>query len=457
MKRIAIVFTMLLSVIIGCKPDDDTMLVEDEDINLGGETTISGAFIKIFQQPAANLSSAELDLHRKADKAFGDIFVSAPSNINGGLGPIFNQNSCENCHVSNGRSPFPTDANDLRGFLMRLSINGADIHGEPLPVPNFGGQLQTKALFGKQAEGRLTWQEVEDIKSYVDGENIKLTKPVFSIINPYLPLPNDLLISPRIAPAVIGLGLLEAIAEEDIVALSDPNDVNSDGISGKPNRVWDYKNQKITLGRFGWKAGQPNLLQQTAAAYNQDMGITNPYFPIESSFGQSQLDTLTDDPEIDEITLNSATFYAQSLAVPQRRNTTDPSVVKGKKLFMQLNCNSCHNPKFVTGMHPEFGFLSNQTIYPYTDLLLHDMGEQLADNRPDFEANGKEWRTPPLWGLGMVKVVGGPYANYLHDGRAKTLEEAIMWHGGEAEVPKEGFRKLSKSDRDALVKFLESL
>lgn len=457
MKHSFLIYISLFSLLIGCKPDNDIPDDNAEDLNLGGTTSITGSFIQIFQQPAANLSMMELELHRQSDKAFGDRFVSAPNFINGGLGPVFNQNACENCHTSNGRSPFPTDAADLRGLLMRISVPGVGLQGEPLAVPHYGGQLQVKAIYGKQPEAQLTWKEVQEIRTFLDGEKITLTKPIFTIANPYQVLPSNLMTSPRIAPAVIGLGLLEAINESDIVALADPNDTNNDGISGRSNRVWDYKRQAVALGRFGWKAGQPTLLQQTAAAYNQDMGITNPYFSQESSWGQSQMDTLKDDPEIDDKTLKAATFYAQSLAVPQRRNVNDAAVILGKKIFKQLQCNTCHTPKFVTGNHPEYAFLSNQTIFPYTDLLLHDMGEDLADNRPDFDANGREWRTPPLWGLGLTKIVGGQNAHYLHDGRAKTLEEAIMWHDGEGKNSKEAFRKLSKSDRNALIKFLESL
>ena len=185
------------------------------------------------------------------------------------------------------------------------------------------------------------------------------------------------------------------------------------------------------------------------------MGITSPYFSQESSYGQTQFDGNTDDPEISEETLKAATFYSQSLAVPKRRNWNDPTVKRGKILFSELNCSSCHRPKYITGQHPEFSFLSNQTIFPYTDLLLHDMGNELSDNRPDFDASGNEWRTPPLWGVGLTKTVGG-HTNFLHDGRARSLEEAIMWHGGEAEKSKEDYRKLPKSDREAVVKFLES-
>lgn len=236
--------------------------------------------------------------------------------------------------MSNGRSPFPSGVNDLRGLLLRLSMPGKGPHNEPLPVPDFGGQLQTKAVFGKSPEAKLSWQEVEEIKTYLDGEKVQLRKFNFSFEQAYKNIPAGMLYSPRMAPPVIGLGLLEAIREEDIVALSDPSDQDGDGISGKPNRVWDVQKQAFATGRFGWKAGQPNLLQQTAAAYNNDMGITNPLFTKEACFGQEQADILSDDPEIDLKTLKAATFYPQSLAVPKRRNWADADVKRGKELFL---------------------------------------------------------------------------------------------------------------------------
>ncbi|MEZ4911339.1 MAG: di-heme oxidoredictase family protein [Saprospiraceae bacterium] len=453
----AISFVLLIGCLSSCSKEDAIIIIADEDVNLGGATSISGSFIQIFQQPSPNLNTEELEFHRASDRAFGDIFVTAPSEVNGGLGPVYNQNACESCHTSNGRSPFPLDPNNLRGLLLRISMPGKGVNGEPLSVPHFGGQLQNKALFNISPEGKISWMEHIETVKYADGEEITLTKPIFSITDTYVNLPSNILISPRIAPPVIGLGLLEAINEADIEALADIVDANNDGISGKPNKVWNYKESALTLGRFGWKAGQPTLLQQTAAAYNQDMGVTSSYFPIESSYGQDQADGQEDDPEIDDITLKAATFYPQSLAVPRRRNVDDAVVNAGKKLFKILNCHGCHNPMFVTGQHEEYNFLSGQTIYPYTDLLLHDMGDGLADGRSEFDADGREWRTPPLWGLGLAKSVGGQNANYLHDGRAKTLEEAILWHGGEAEVSKNTFKTLSKNDRVAVVKFLESL
>ena len=443
----------LLTALWSC--EDTGPIPVDVDQSSGGETTVYGSYISIFQQPAANLTSEEIERHRAADVAFGDQFVTSPALINAGLGPLFNQNSCESCHVSNGRSPFPTSSNDLRGLLIRLSVNGEGDHGQPLGIPGYGGQLQTKAVFGKAREAEVTWQEESHEEFYSDGKSITLTRPVFHLDNPYFDLPSDMMISPRMATPIIGLGLLEAINDADLLSMADPDDQNGDGISGRPNLVWDVVNQKQSIGRFGWKAGNPTLLQQTAGAYNGDMGVTSPLFPDENCFGQLQCDSLTDDPEIDLDLLKTTAFYTQSLAVPGRRNTDDDAVRRGKELFTNIQCSSCHHPSFETGQH-EFSFLSNQLIFPYTDLLLHDMGEGLADHRPEFMANGREWRTSPLWGIGLTHILGG-HSRFLHDGRAGNLEEAILWHGGEAQHSHDEFKSLSAADREALISFLESL
>ena len=264
------------------------------------------------------------------------------------------------------------------------------------------------------------------------------------------------MVSPRIAPPFVGLGLLEAIPNADLLALADENDINEDGISGKPNYVWDILKKKKAIGRFGWKANNPNLLQQSAGAYSEDMGITNFIFARESSANQIQFDGREDEYEVSDSILTSVAFYIRTLAVPARRSADEPIVLRGKQLFMDAKCGACHKPMQKTATNVAFPEISNQTIFPYTDLLLHDMGSALADNRPDFEANGREWRTSPLWGIGLTKVVNG-HNNFLHDGRARTLLEAVLWHDGEAEQSKEYVRQLSKDDRDALVKFLESL
>ena len=264
------------------------------------------------------------------------------------------------------------------------------------------------------------------------------------------------MMSPRIAPPIFGLGLLEAVDEVDILALADTEDTNGDGISGKPNYAWNIEEGKKTLGRFGWKAANPSILQQAAGAYNEDIGITSFIFPNESSTNQSQYDGLDDEYEVSDSILHAVAFYIRTLAVPSRRNADDEEVLAGKKIFIDAKCSACHIPRLRTKTDVSFPEISNQIIFPYTDLLVHDMGPDLADNRPDYDADGQEWRTSPLWGIGLTRVVNG-HQNFLHDGRARTLTEAIMWHGGEAAQSKQFVTNLSRTDRDALIKFIESL
>jgi CxxC motif-containing protein (DUF1111 family) len=337
-----------------------------------------------------------------------------------------------------------------------VSIPGSDPHGGPNPVPGFGNQLQQRSTFGIAAEANVKIIYNEQQYQFTDGESYSLRYPVYTLENPYVALPGNAMISPRVAPPVFGLGLLEAIDEEDILSNADVNDSNGDGISGKPNYVWNVVENKKTLGRFGWKANNPTILQQTAGAYNEDMGITSFVIPLENSLDQSQYDGLNDEYEISDSLLQSVAFYIRTLAVPARRNADHSDVLTGKKIFTEAKCSACHVAVARTKVDVAFPEISNQVIFPYTDMLLHDMGEDLADHRPDFEADGREWRTSPLWGIGLTRVVNG-HQNFLHDGRARTLMEAIMWHGGEAELSREHVRHLSKADREVLIKFLESL
>jgi CxxC motif-containing protein (DUF1111 family) len=258
---------------------------------------------------------------------------------------------------------------------------------------------------------------------------------------------------------MIGLGLLELVSEWDIFALADRRDVDGDGVSGRPNLVWDETQQAMRLGRFGWKANQPNLTQQTAAALIGDLGITSSYFPAQNCTAaqtQCQAAVAGGEPEISDATLASLVLYTQTLAVPARRAWDNPEVLRGKALFAAANCTACHVETLSTRAGGEIPELSGQVIHPYTDLLLHDMGEDLADGRPDFLATGSEWRTPPLWGIGLVKTVN-QHTRFLHDGRAHDLAEAVLWHGGEGSASREAFRDMSARDRQALIRFLESL
>lgn len=423
----------------------------------GGKQTLFDESARAFSSMFPNLSAHHAMIHAIGDKGFSSTFVSAPAPVNQGLGPVFNNVSCSSCHIADGRGRPPMNAGEsLSALLIRLSLPGVNEHGGPVAVPGFGEQLQQRAIIGVVREADVSVSYIEQHYTFPDGETYSLRTPVYQISNPYQSMPGGVLISPRMAPPVFGLGLLEAVDESEILRYADEYDSNGDGISGKPNYVWNVLKGSLQLGRFGWKANSPTVLQQSAGALNEDMGITSYVFPRESCFGQQQYDNRNDDPEIADTLLRAIAFYVQTLAVPARRNAADAEVIHGKEIFNNINCASCHRPSMVTGVHVEFPEVSNQRIFPYSDLLLHDMGEGLADNRPDFAANGQEWRTAPLWGIGLTQKVNG-HNFFLHDGRARSLEEAVLWHGGEAENSVAHYKNLSKSDRQALVKFLQSL
>ena len=425
----------------------------------GGETTVFDASSHAFSIPAPNLSPAAFEKHLEGDVEFEAVFVTAPAVVNPGLGPIYNNVSCINCHSRDGRGRPPGANEGLVSLLFRLSLPKSEDSGvgmPPTPVPGFGRQLNNRAIVNADPEGKVKIDYTEQTLTTADGTRVHLRYPNYTVTETYQPLPENVEVSPRVAPAVFGLGLLEAIPEETILAYADEADIDGDGISGKPNYVWDVVNQRYTLGRFGWKANQPTLIQQVAAAYHDDMGITTSLFSIENSAGQPQLTGHSEAPEVSDEILDVVTFYVQTLAVPARRNVDDPQVKHGEQLFAKAQCASCHVPTFRTGVLNGVPSVSNQTIHPYTDLLLHDMGPELADNRPDFHASGSEWRTPPLWGIGLVRRVNG-HTNFLHDGRARNLMEAILWHGGEAERSRQIVEQMSKTERDALIAFLESL
>jgi CxxC motif-containing protein (DUF1111 family) len=448
---------VMMIMMVSCREDDPVIPGQPESVLAGGDCTIFSTGPDAFTFPLPNLDQAGTERHFIADGIFGQQFVSAPAAQFGGIGPLFNQNSCESCHVRNGRGIVPQyDGDPNSGLLLRLSVPGSGPYGSIVPVPGFGGQLQNKAIFNVAAEGKIARTDITQLVHYLDGLSVELIRPNYSITQPYMDLPAGVLISPRVAPPVHGLGLLEAIPDAEILTAADETDADGDGISGKPNMVWDVLAQSIRIGRFGWKAEQPTASQQAADAAHNDMGLTTFYFPGEHCDGQSNcVEGLQSEYDADDETTKMFAFYFQTLAVPAQRDFDDPEVIKGKQLFNQANCTSCHTPKHMTGPH-EITSLSNQTIFPYTDLLLHDMGEGLADLRPTYQANGQEWRTPPLWGIGLTQIIN-PKATFMHDGRAGTLEEAILWHSGEAETSKEAFRTMSLSDRNALISFLLSI
>lgn len=422
----------------------------------GGAQTVFDAGAGSFGHAFPEMAGAAVALHDIGDLQFERTFVSAPAVLNPGLGPVYNSVSCLSCHIGDGRGKPPSEGEQITSMLFRISVPGNDPHGGPALVPGFGGQLQQRAVFSAQAEAAIAidWHEEQIVLG--DGSLVSMRSPTYTFISPYAPLPADLHWSARVAPPVFGLGLLEAVPVADILARADETDTDGDGISGRANMVWDIVEQREALGRFGWKAEQPTLLQQSAAAYNEDMGITNPLFALESAHGQSQDDGLLDDIELTDSLLHATAFYVRTLAVPARRNTDDPQVLRGEALFSAARCDRCHVLGQRTGVNVAFPPLSNQSILPYSDLLLHDMGPALSDDRPSFAANGAEWRTPPLWGIGLTQVVNG-HQNFMHDGRARSLLEAVLWHGGEAQPSNDVVRAMTTQERADLLAFLSAL
>jgi CxxC motif-containing protein (DUF1111 family) len=443
---------VLLSMCRKAEPFNDA----DYDERLsGGMATAFDETSKAFGHAVEGLSLQDEIAHGRGDAGFEQTFVSAPSPINNGLGPVFNNVSCISCHHNDGKG-IPTAGAVNSSLLFRVSIPGITEFGGPVPVPGYGGQLQDVAIVGKQPEGKVIISYTDVVVNYPDGGKATLRKPAYTLQNTYTTMPAGHGLSPRLAPPIFGLGLLENIPESTLLSFADENDHDGDGISGKANYVYNAQHQRMEIGRFGLKANMPTIQTQVAGAYNQDMGVTSSIFRQESSWGQTQLDDLTDDPELPDSTLNAVAFYIRSLAVPARRNVDKPEVIAGKTLFAQINCSGCHKPVVRTGVDVTLPALSNQRIQPFTDLLLHDMGEGLADGYNDFLANGSEWRTAPLWGIGLFEKTNGiPY--YLHDGRARTIEEAILWHGGEADGSKNKFMQLTKPQRDQLIAYIRSL
>lgn len=433
------------------------------DAALGGDTTRPDATRNAFGLPAANLDGDERRRFELGDSFFTQNWVTAPASTGArdGLGPTFNAQACASCHVQDGRGAPPDGPEDAttRGLLLRLSVSGRTPNGEPVPEPSYGSQLQDRAVLGVPVEGRMQVDYTDAPGSYADGTPFTLRVPTHALADlAFGPLAADTKVSARLAPQVMGMGLLEAVPEASIRAAADANDTDGDGISGRVNEVWDVRSERRQLGRFGWKANQPTVEQQVADAFRGDIGITSTLSHGEDCpLVQIGCRAAPNGgyPEVDDGRLAAVTFYSRTLAVPAMRDTEGDEVVAGARQFTAMGCGSCHTTTQRTGDH-EVEAVANQTIHAFTDLLLHDMGPGLADNRPDFEALGNEWRTPPLWGLGLVDDVnGGRFL--LHDGRARSFAEAILWHGGEGSAAAEAFRSASAEERAELLAYLEAL
>jgi CxxC motif-containing protein (DUF1111 family) len=440
--------------------------VDDDAARLGGAATVHDDGINAFGYPAPVATARERRAFAVGNAFFKDNWVTAPASTEGrdGLGPLFNARSCSSCHPRDGRGRPPQPGERTpSGLLLRLGV--ASGTGGDVPHPVYGGQLQDRAILGVLPEAGFRI-ELDSIPGrFADGTEYELLAPRYEIIDPRYgpiggePIGKDLRVGPRVAPQVIGLGLLEAVPEAVIVARADPGDADRDGISGRAHYVASRRHGRLMLGRFGWKATQPSLEEQIAAAFVHDIGITSSLLRDEilSAPQRAAISFVSGgDPELSDHKLERITFYCQTLAVPAQRRVEDVDVRRGRYLFAAVGCDSCHTPELTTGDGAAVGALRNQVFRPYTDLLLHDMGEALADGKRDGEAMPSEWRTPPLWGVGLIEVVNG-HTRYLHDGRARDLTEAVLWHAGEAQRARDAFRELGGDDRRALVAFLASL
>lgn len=398
---------------------------------------------------------------------FRDPWVTAPAttNLRDGLGPLFEAQSCTACHPDGGAARGSGGADGVPvGLVLRLARAGQERSRRAVPDPAYGDQLQRRASTpGMSGEGVPAVRWITATGRYAEGEEFELRRPVWSIADPaHGPLDPATVIAGRRAPSVVGAGLLDAIPEAAVLALADPEDRNGDGISGRPASVWDHARATSALGRFGWKAGQPSLRQQVAAAFHDDLGITSALFREESCTAKqsaclgapSGADPSTG-VEIDAPILDAVADFTAGLGVPARvrGGAGQAEIARGEAAFGAAGCAACHTPRQVTGP-ARFAALSGQTVWPYTDLLLHDMGEGLADGQSEFTASGAEWRTAPLWGVG--RVARDPQRiGLLHDGRARTLAEAILWHGGEAQAARDRFAAAPRDERAALIAFLE--
>ncbi|AZE13142.1 putative thiol oxidoreductase [Pseudomonas chlororaphis subsp. aureofaciens] len=446
---------------------------EPGEARSGGEATVRKSDQNAFSMPSANLSPT-----RRLDFSVGNSFfrspwVIAPSTTTArdGLGPLFNTNGCQNCHIKDGRGHPPTpDSDNAVSMLVRLSIPNEPAYAKIIeqlgivPEPVYGGQFQDMAVPGVAPEGKVRVEYEPLTLRFKDGSEVELRKPKLQITQlGYGPMHPDTRFSARVAPPMIGLGLLEAIPEAAILANAQAQAKAGNGIAGRPNRVWDDAQQKTVLGRFGWKAGQPNLNQQNVHAFSGDMGLTTSLRPFDdctdaqTACKQAPNGNGPDgEPEVSDNILRLVLFYSRNLGVPARRDVGSPQVLAGKNLFYQAGCQSCHTPRFTTAADAAEPELANQVIRPYSDLLLHDMGEGLADNRSEFQAGGRDWRTPPLWGIGLTQTVSG-HTQFLHDGRARNLLEAVLWHGGEARAAQQQVLSFNAEQRAALLAFLNSL
>lgn len=460
LKLLIIVGAYTIIGIIGWQACRKPQEVDNDALSVysAGRQTVFDDGSGAYGHMISGLSLREQEFHGLGDRFFGTPFLTVGNKHYpaGGLGPYYNQLSCGGCHVNDGRGTPPLSGQPLTSMFFKLALPGTDPLGFPRKVPGFGIQLQDKSISGYQPEGGISISYNDITFSFPDGEIAHLRQPNYSITNPYTALPSGTLLSPRVARPNYGIGIIERIAESSIIKNADPFDTNKDGISGEVNYVYDFVNQLPgAIGKIGWKASVANIKGQVVKALNEDIGIRTSWIPQENSYEQD-FNTRMTGAEFPDSLVDALTFYIQTLSVPASRNPNDPQVKKGKNVFLNIGCAGCHVPSHTTMDDPSLKPLSGLRIFPWSDFLLHNMGPLLADGIEEFNASGSEWRTPPLWGIGLTQKISG-HTNFLHDGRARNFQEAILWHGGEAQGAKDRYINLDVSERKALIRFLESL
>lgn len=433
----------------------------------------------VYLQPVANLSAEQQRQFGAGETMFRTIWLVFPAmpvqnnwqymrprgGYAWGLGPTFIANACVACHVQAGRGKtVERSSSTVFQQLLRISLPGAGPHGAPRPHPDYGSQLQVFDVISAdrqqvrqgEADVFIDWQN--ETLTLSEGEQVELRRPKIRIESlSFGPLGEQIMTSLRNAPPIFGLGYLAAVSEDDILQMARAQ--QAAGLNGRPNYVRDDINDRTTIGRFGWKSNQPSIRQQIGAAFLHDMGITSSLYPAQNcppAQTYCKVAPPGDAAELFADEFDDLSFWVQALDAPPRRDHDRADVLRGEKLFAQLHCAQCHQPQLKTAADTPFPALANRVFYPYTDLLLHDMGEGLADGRPDFHAGPRDWRTAPLWGIGLSQQVNGS-THLLHDGRARTVTEAILWHGGEAQHARDAFVRLSRDERAAVVAFVNSL
>ena len=419
---------------------------------------------EVYLQPVPGLSYAQLRLFKEGEKEFKVPWVVFPL-LGGhwGLGPTYIANACSVCHLQAGRGRTIDNAVIVQQ-LLRVSIPGQGAHGEPNPHPHYGDQIQ---VFGvnvglkenlKPGEADVLIDWVFSSVTLADGSKIELRRPHIRIENlNFGPLGNDVLTSLRNTQVIFGMGYLEAVPEASLQMIAA--DQKLQGLNGRLNYVRDDIHKTKALGRFGWKANQPSIRQQIVAAFLGDMGVTSSLYIEENCPPMQTICSAMppgNRPELLDYNWDQMEFWQAALAPPPARKMHDPQVQRGEQLFHQAGCTSCHVPELMTGEYPLLPLISLTKFRPFTDLLLHDMGDELADGRPDFLAGPRDWRTPPLWGIGLSEQVNGS-THLLHDGRARTVLEAILWHGGEGKSAKDAFSKMSSDEREAVIAFVNAI